>query len=113
MENPPSGVLAYYWLQSAARQPLKLELLDSSGAVRACAASDTAGARGGYRNAERSGNLGTTGAAAVSRRWNASLCARRGAVVSDGFAGFGRSQRAADGAGCLHTATGRHGREGG
>jgi photosystem II stability/assembly factor-like uncharacterized protein len=42
MENPPSGVLAYYWLQAAARQPLKLELLDSSGAVRACAASDTA-----------------------------------------------------------------------
>jgi photosystem II stability/assembly factor-like uncharacterized protein len=42
MENPPSGVVAYYWLQSAARQPLTLELLDSSGAVRACAASDTA-----------------------------------------------------------------------
>jgi photosystem II stability/assembly factor-like uncharacterized protein len=42
MENPPSGVVAYYWLQSAARQPLKLELLDSSGAVRACVASDTA-----------------------------------------------------------------------
>ncbi len=41
MENPPSGVLTYYWLQTAARQPLKLELLDSSGAVRACAASDT------------------------------------------------------------------------
>jgi len=41
MENPPSGVLAYYWLRTAARQPLKLELLDSSGAVRACAASDT------------------------------------------------------------------------
>ncbi|MBZ5618659.1 MAG: hypothetical protein LAQ69_08055 [Acidobacteriia bacterium] len=41
MENPPSGVLAYYWLKTAARQPLKLELLDSSGAVRACAASDT------------------------------------------------------------------------
>ena len=41
MENPPSGVLAYYWLGTAARQPLKLELLDSSGVVRACAASDT------------------------------------------------------------------------
>jgi photosystem II stability/assembly factor-like uncharacterized protein len=41
MENPPSGVLAYYWLGTAAKQPLKLELLDSSGAVRACAASDT------------------------------------------------------------------------
>jgi len=41
MENPPSGVLAYYWLRTAARQPLKLELLDSSGAVRTCAASDT------------------------------------------------------------------------
>ncbi len=41
LENPPSGVLAYYWLKTAAAQPLKLELLDSSGAVRACAASDT------------------------------------------------------------------------
>jgi photosystem II stability/assembly factor-like uncharacterized protein len=41
MENPPSGVLAYYWLQTPATQPLKLELLDSSGAVRVCAASDT------------------------------------------------------------------------
>jgi len=41
MENPPSGVLAYYWLKAPAAQPLKLEVLDSSGAVRACAASDT------------------------------------------------------------------------
>jgi hypothetical protein len=41
MENPPSGVVAYYWLATAASRPLKLELLDSAGAVRACAASDT------------------------------------------------------------------------
>jgi hypothetical protein len=41
MENPPAGVLAYYWLKSAAAQPLKLELVDAAGAVRACAASDT------------------------------------------------------------------------
>jgi len=41
LENPPSGVLAYYWLQSAASGPLKLELIDSSGSVKACAASDT------------------------------------------------------------------------
>ena len=40
-QNPPSGVVAYYWLKAAAAQPLKLELLDGSGAVRACAASDT------------------------------------------------------------------------
>ena len=39
--NPPSGVVAYYWLKTAAAQPLKLELLDGAGAVRACAASDT------------------------------------------------------------------------
>ena len=39
--NPPAGVVAYYWLKSAATQPLKLELLDGAGAVRACAASDT------------------------------------------------------------------------
>jgi photosystem II stability/assembly factor-like uncharacterized protein len=41
LQNPPSGVVAYYWLKSGARQPLKLELLDGAGAVRACAASDT------------------------------------------------------------------------
>jgi hypothetical protein len=39
--NPPSGVVAYYWLKSPAAQPLKIELVDGSGAVRACAASDT------------------------------------------------------------------------
>ena len=41
LQNPPQGVVAYYWLKSAASQPLKLELVDGSGAVRACAASDT------------------------------------------------------------------------
>jgi photosystem II stability/assembly factor-like uncharacterized protein len=40
-QNPPSGVVAYYWLKSAAAQPLKLELVDGRGSVRACAASDT------------------------------------------------------------------------
>jgi photosystem II stability/assembly factor-like uncharacterized protein len=39
--NPPTGVLAYYYLQSASTSPLKLELIDATGAVRACAASDT------------------------------------------------------------------------
>jgi hypothetical protein len=34
-------VVAYYWLKGAATQPLKLELLDGAGAVRACVASDT------------------------------------------------------------------------
>jgi hypothetical protein len=40
-KNPPNGVVVYYSLKSAAAQPLKLELLNSAGAVRACAASDT------------------------------------------------------------------------
>jgi photosystem II stability/assembly factor-like uncharacterized protein len=40
-ENPPSGVVAYYWLQSHAAQPLKIELVDGSGRVQACVASDT------------------------------------------------------------------------
>jgi photosystem II stability/assembly factor-like uncharacterized protein len=39
--NPPAGVLAYYWLKTPAAGPLKLELVDKSGRVRACAASDT------------------------------------------------------------------------
>ena len=41
MQNPPSGVVAYYWLKTDAAKPLKLELVDGAGAVRACAASDT------------------------------------------------------------------------
>jgi hypothetical protein len=41
MQNPPTGVVGYYWLKAAAAQPLKLELVDGAGAVRACAASDT------------------------------------------------------------------------
>jgi photosystem II stability/assembly factor-like uncharacterized protein len=39
--NPPAGVLAYYWLKTAPTQPIKLELVDTKGAVRACVASDT------------------------------------------------------------------------
>ncbi len=39
--NPPRGVVAYYWLKNPAKTPLKLELLDASGTVRACLASDT------------------------------------------------------------------------
>lgn len=38
--NPPAGVLAYYWLREPAQGPVKLELLDGEGTVRACAASD-------------------------------------------------------------------------
>jgi photosystem II stability/assembly factor-like uncharacterized protein len=41
MQNPPSGVVAYYWLKTDAARPLKLELVDGAGAVRSCAASDT------------------------------------------------------------------------
>jgi hypothetical protein len=39
--NPPAGVLAYYWLKTPPAQPLKIELVDGSGTVRACLASDT------------------------------------------------------------------------
>jgi hypothetical protein len=39
--NPPSGVLAYYWLKTAPAKPIRLELVDGGGVVRACAASDT------------------------------------------------------------------------
>ena len=39
--NPPGGVLAYYWLKSPAAGPLKLELVDAAGEVKACVASDT------------------------------------------------------------------------
>ena len=39
--NPPSGVVAYYWLKSAPGGPVKLELVNKAGDVAACAASDT------------------------------------------------------------------------
>jgi photosystem II stability/assembly factor-like uncharacterized protein len=39
--NPPAGVLAYYWLKSTPASPLKVELIDASGKVTACQASDT------------------------------------------------------------------------
>jgi hypothetical protein len=38
--NPPAGVLAYYWLKSAPNGPLKIELVDSTGKVAVCEASD-------------------------------------------------------------------------
>ncbi|MFC5864880.1 WD40/YVTN/BNR-like repeat-containing protein [Acidicapsa dinghuensis] len=40
-QNPPAGVVAYYWLPSSATTPLKIELVDPEGKVRACLASDT------------------------------------------------------------------------
>jgi len=40
-QNPPGGVVAYYWLKSAAAQPLRIELVDGAGRVHACEASDT------------------------------------------------------------------------
>ena len=40
--NPPAGVVAYYWLKNAPSEPVKIELVDGKGTVRACAASDTA-----------------------------------------------------------------------
>src|SRR6202012_2935247 len=39
--NPPAGVVAYYWLKSAAGQPFKLQLVNRNGATHVCAASDT------------------------------------------------------------------------
>jgi photosystem II stability/assembly factor-like uncharacterized protein len=39
--NPPGGVLVYYWLKDAPTSPLKVELVDSKGVIRACEASDT------------------------------------------------------------------------
>jgi hypothetical protein len=40
-KNPPNGVVVYYSLKGTATQPLKLELVNGAGVVRACAASDT------------------------------------------------------------------------
>jgi photosystem II stability/assembly factor-like uncharacterized protein len=42
LQNPPAGVVAYYILKTPARQPVKLELLNGAGVVKACAASDAA-----------------------------------------------------------------------
>ncbi|MBV8820451.1 MAG: hypothetical protein JO022_18980 [Acidobacteriaceae bacterium] len=40
LKNPPAGVVVYYWLKDAAAGPVKLELVDAAGTVKACAASD-------------------------------------------------------------------------
>jgi hypothetical protein len=40
-QNPPAGVVAYYWLGAPASGPLKIELVDGQGKVQACLASDT------------------------------------------------------------------------
>ena len=41
LQNPPMGAVVYYSLKQAAGTPVKLELVDATGVVRACAASDT------------------------------------------------------------------------
>jgi photosystem II stability/assembly factor-like uncharacterized protein len=38
--NPPSGVVAYYWLKTPPTRALTIELLDQAGMVRVCVASD-------------------------------------------------------------------------
>ena len=40
-QNPPAGVVIYYWLSNSIPGPLKVELVDHDGNVRACLASDT------------------------------------------------------------------------
>ncbi len=40
-QNPPAGVVAYYWLKSTPAGPVKIELVDASGKAAACLASDT------------------------------------------------------------------------
>lgn len=40
LKNPPAGLVVYYWLKTAASGPVRLELVDAAGAVKACAASD-------------------------------------------------------------------------
>ena len=40
-QNPPAGVVIYYWLSNSIPGPLKVELVDHDGNVRACVASDT------------------------------------------------------------------------
>ncbi|MGH9607067.1 MAG: WD40/YVTN/BNR-like repeat-containing protein [Terracidiphilus sp.] len=39
-KNPPAGIVAYYWLKSAAASPIKIELVNAEGKVAACLASD-------------------------------------------------------------------------
>jgi len=39
-KNPPAGVVAYYWLKTAATSPIKIELVAANGKVAACLASD-------------------------------------------------------------------------
>ena len=92
MENPPSGVVAYYWLKTGRQAAAEAGIagwLRSGARLRR---QRYAGAPGGYRNAERAGHLAAARAAAVGRRRNASLRpGRRGGTRRGG--GFGRGAR--------------------
>ena len=77
LQNPPSGVVAYYWLKTrrgAAAEAGAAGWLGSGARLRR---QRHAGAPGGYRDAERAGDLAAARAAAFGRCRNASLCAGR------------------------------------
>ncbi len=99
--NPPSGVVAYYWLKTAASGPLKIELLDSNGGVRSCLASDTpvkpVDTEAINVQAIWEQSAMPPSAAAGMHRVSLGAATRRG-----GFGG-GRGGAAARSEGCLHT----------
>ena len=72
-ENPPSGVVAYYWLKSAAAQSAEAGVVGWRGRGARLRRQRHAGAAGGYRNVERAGDLATAGAAAIRGGRDASL----------------------------------------
>ena len=86
--NPPAGVVAYYWLKTAAAQPLKLELVDGRRRRARLRRQRYAGASGGYRNPQRAGHLGAARAAAFGGSRHASL--NLGAAAGRGGGGGGR-----------------------
>ncbi len=100
-QNPPSGVVAYYWLKSQTAQPLKLELLDARRRGTRVRRQRYAGAPGGYRNHQRAGDLGTARAAALGSRRDASLRSGRGGRAR-GRRRIRTRRRRRSGAGRLH-----------
>ncbi len=76
-ENPPSGVVAYYWLKTPAPAAAEAGTAGWRRSGARLRRQRHAGAPGGYRNDQRAGHLGAARAAAIGRRRDASLRPRR------------------------------------
>ena len=101
MENPPAGVVAYYWLKTRRRAAAEAGTAGRRRRGARLRRQRYAGAPGRYRNDQRAGHLAAARAAAVGRRRHASLRPRRRGGTRRRRRVRTRRGRSAR-AGCLH-----------